>query len=208
MRPSAATSGGPAHRLAPAAGGRRVRAEPRRARAGGRPGRVRAPSPGALRADRAQPGGGSVGSSGPSGGRAPVDPVATLPDGSLALPEDPRRLGWWTGGSAIGAPYGSAVLAGHLDSREHGLGFAARLTGLRVGDAVVVSDPDQALRYRVQARYLLPRTRLSALTALFSDRGPARLVMITCGGAYDHERGAYADNLVVEATPVRRVAVR
>ena len=150
----------------------------------------------------------AAGPSGPSGGRAPVDPVATLPDGSLALPEDPRRLGWWTGGSAIGAPYGSAVLAGHLDSREHGLGFAARLTGLRVGDAVVVSDPDQALRYRVHARYLLPRTRLSALTALFSDRGPARLVMITCGGAYDHERGAYADNLVVEATPVRRAAVR
>ena len=143
-----------------------------------------------------------------STGRAPVDPVATLPDGSLALPEDPRRLGWWTGGSAIGAPYGSVVLAGHLDSREHGLGFAARLTELRVGDPVVVSDADQALRYRVHARYLLPRTRLSALTALFSDRGPARLVLITCGGAYDHERGAYADNLVVEASPVRRVAVR
>jgi hypothetical protein len=149
-----------------------------------------------------------AGASGQSGGRAPVDPVATLPDGSLALPEDPRRLGWWTGGSAIGAPYGSVVLAGHLDSREHGLGFAARLVGLRVGDAVEVSDPDQAVRYRVHARYLLPRTRLAALTALFSDRGPARLVLITCGGAYDHERGAYADNLVVEATPVRRVAVR
>ena len=77
-----------------------------------------------------------------------------------------------------------------------------------MGDAVEVSDPDQAVRYRVHARYLLPRTRLAALTALFSDRGPARLVLITCGGAYDHERGAYADNLVVEATPVRRVAVR
>ncbi len=141
-------------------------------------------------------------------GSAPVDPVPTLPDGSLALPDDPRRLGWWTGGSATGAPFGSVVLAGHLDSREHGLGFAARLVGLRPGDAVVLADEDQELRYRVRTRYLLPRTRLVALAALFSDRGPARLVMITCGGAYDHERGSYADNLVVEATPVRRVAVR
>ncbi|MEO5854257.1 MAG: class F sortase [Nocardioides sp.] len=129
--------------------------------------------------------------------------MATGIDGSLGLPEDPRRLGWWTGGSAAGAPYGSVVLAGHLDSWQHGLGFASRLTELARGDLVEVSDDDQARRYRVRSRYLLPRTRLSALAALFSDRGPARLVLITCGGTYDRARRAYSDNLVVEATPLR-----
>lgn len=133
---------------------------------------------------------------------APVDRVETMASGSLELPADPARVGWWSGGSAAGAPYGSVVLAGHLDSKLHGIGFSARMAELTPGDVVVLSDDDQDRRYQVQARYLLPRTRLAALTALFSDLGPARLVMLTCGGDYDAARGAYSDNLVVEATPV------
>ena len=134
--------------------------------------------------------------------QAPVDPVETLADGTLELPVDPQRIGWWTGGSAAGAPYGSVVLAGHLDSRNAGLGFAARMTGLSRGDAVVLSDGGRERRYRVVTRYLLPRKRLEALTALFSGRGAPRLVLLTCGGAYDAARGAYTDNLVVEAVPL------
>lgn len=135
-------------------------------------------------------------------GSAAVDTVGTAASGSLELPGDPSRLGWWSGGSRAGAPYGSVVLAGHLDSRDQGLGFAARMTGLQTGDQVSVSMADLERRYRVDKIYLLPRTRLAALSALFSDRGDARLVLITCGGNYDRERGAYSDNLVVEATPV------
>lgn len=138
---------------------------------------------------------------GAAAGTAPVDTVGTLRSGSLELPEDPRRLGWWSGGSRAGAPYGSVVLAGHLDSRE-GLGFAARMTGLASGDEVSVSSGGLERRYRVQKTYLLPRTRLSELTALFSNRGDARLVLLTCGGSYDSAARAYSDNLVVEATPI------
>lgn len=133
---------------------------------------------------------------------AAVDRVGTGDDGSLGLPEDPRRMGWWTGGSPAGAPYGSVVLAGHLDSRTLGLGFAARMAALGRGDVVVLADGDRQRRYRVSARYLLPRTRLRELTALFSHRGPSRLVLLTCGGDYDPVARAYSDNLVVEATPL------
>ena len=133
---------------------------------------------------------------------AAVDRVGTGDDGSLGLPEDPRRMGWWTGGSSAGAPYGSVVLAGHLDSRSRGPGFAARMAALGRGDVVVLADGDRQRRYRVSARYLLPRTRLSELTALFSHRGPSRLVLLTCGGDYDPVARAYSDNLVVEATPL------
>jgi len=134
---------------------------------------------------------------------APVDRVQTLGDGSLELPEDPQRMGWWSGSSPAGTPYGSVVVAGHLDSRLFGVGFAAHMAVLARGDVVLLTDADQERRYRVRTRYLLPRTRLSALAALFSDRGPARLVLITCGGTYDRARGAYSDNFVVEATPLR-----
>lgn len=138
----------------------------------------------------------------PGSATAPVDRVVTLADGTLELPEDPGRLGWWSGGSAAGAPYGSVVLAGHIDSRVYGLGFAARMTTLQRGDVVVLGDADQQRRFRVRTRYLLPKARLSTLPRLFSDRGPARLVLITCGGAYDPVRRSYTDNLVVEAVPL------
>jgi Sortase domain len=134
--------------------------------------------------------------------RALVDRVSTLDDGSLELPEDPSRMGWWSGGSLAGAPYGSVVLAGHLDSRLYGLGFASLMEGLGDGDEVTLSDATRERRYRVERTYLLPRTRLADLAALFAGNGPARLVMITCGGSYDRARGAYSDNLVVEAVPV------
>ena len=133
---------------------------------------------------------------------AAVDRVLTGADGALGLPADPRRMGWWAGGSRAGAPYGSVVLAGHLDSRELGVGFSALMSGLEEGERVVLTDADQVLTYVVTRRSLQPRTSVARLTALFSDRGSARLVMITCGGTYDRDAGAYSDNLVVEARPL------
>jgi hypothetical protein len=137
-------------------------------------------------------------------GTAPVERVVTGPDGSLGLPEDPGRLGWWAGGSLAATPYGSVVVAGHLDSRTFGLGFAARLSGLRRGDSVVLAGQVRSKSYVVRSVYLLPRARLDALADLFSARGPARLVLLTCGGDYDRAAGAYSHNLVVEAQPVDR----
>ena len=37
------------------------------------------------------------------------------------------RVGWWDGSAQVGDPYGSTVLAGHVDSREQGLGVFAAL---------------------------------------------------------------------------------
>ncbi|MBA3782158.1 MAG: class F sortase [Nocardioides sp.] len=132
---------------------------------------------------------------------AAVDPVATRRDGALQLPADPARMGWWTGGSRAGAPYGSVVLAGHLDSVEFGIGFSALMAGLDVGEQVVLSDDDQTMGYVVTSRYLQPRASAAGLAALFSDRSEPRLVLLTCGGSYDHAVGAYSDNLVVVARP-------
>ncbi len=132
---------------------------------------------------------------------AAVVPVDTERDGVLELPADPARMGWWTGGSQAGAPYGSVVLAGHLDSVRFGVGFSALMAELDVGEEVVLSDADQAQTYVVSKRYLQPRASGTALAGLFSDSGAPRLVLITCGGTYDRDAGAYSDNLVVEARP-------
>jgi hypothetical protein len=42
--------------------------------------------------------------------------------------------------------------------------------------------------------------------ALFGRQGPPRLTVITCGGAFDAERGGYQQNYVVVAEPMVRPA--
>ena len=37
---------------------------------------------------------------------------------------------------------------------------------------------------------------------IYSLRGPARLVLVTCGGPFNERVGSYRDNIVVTAVPV------
>jgi sortase (surface protein transpeptidase) len=39
-------------------------------------------------------------------------------------------------------------------------------------------------------------------TDVWSRRGPARLVLVTCGGPFDKAAGHYRDNIVLTAVPV------
>jgi len=58
---------------------------------------------------------------------APLDPVGVDPAGAMALPEDVDRVGWYRFGPAPGSAEGTAVLAGHVDDAEQGLGALAPL---------------------------------------------------------------------------------
>ena len=139
-----------------------------------------------------------------SGGTAAaVDPVGVV-GGALELPGDADRVGWWRGGSRAGAPFGTVVVAGHLDSATDPAGYLAGLAGLGPGDVVELSDDDERQRYRVVRNYLLPSADLSSRSDLFAQQQRHRLLLVTCGGPYDHERGRYRDNRLVEAVPVRR----
>ena len=139
--------------------------------------------------------------------RAGVQPSAAAPDGELAVPEDPQRLGWWVGGARPGDPTGTAVVAGHVDSALAGLGAFAALRDTDVGDPVTVRAADGTAREFVVTDVLeFGKQNLPA--ELFTRDGPPRLALITCTGAFDRERGSYADNLVVLAAPAPDVSER
>jgi LPXTG-site transpeptidase (sortase) family protein len=138
----------------------------------------------------------------PSGRTARVGPADTAADGSLVVPDDPARVGWWTGGGRPGDPFGSVVLAGHVDSRTYGIGALAELGRARRGDEIEVGAGDRTVSYRVVSVRRVPKARLAADTDAFDQTGPARLVLVTCGGAFDRVTHRYADNLVVVADPV------
>ena len=67
----------------------------------------------------------------PSGTSVDVDAVSTTSDGLLDVPDDIRTAGWWRGGSRIGDPFGSTLIAAHIDSRTQGLGPYAELLRVR-----------------------------------------------------------------------------
>ena len=132
---------------------------------------------------------------------AAVDAVGVQPDGQMLLPDDVDRVGWYRFGPPPGAG-GSAVIAGHVDDREQGLGAMAAFREAEVGQEVQVTDgAGTTTRWRVVSRELIEKQVLP-LDRLFGRDGPARLTLITCGGPFLPEFGSYRDNVVVVAEPV------
>jgi len=128
-----------------------------------------------------------------------VQPVENV-HGSLAVPDDPARTGWWAGGALPGSPTGSVVLDGHVDSLA-GRGALFRLTDLRAGDRIVLTTAaHQQIHYAVTGRRVIAKA--APLPGdLFSPNGVSRLVLITCGGPFNHTSRTYQDNIAVFATP-------
>ncbi len=68
----------------------------------------------------------------------PIVPMKVDGAGAMTLPPKPTEIGWYAYGPRPGDPQGSAVLGGHLDSSEYGIGPLAVLRRLRDGDVIVV----------------------------------------------------------------------
>jgi hypothetical protein len=138
----------------------------------------------------------------PGGRSAAVLDSGVHTDGSLVIPDDPATVGWWNGGALPGDAYGSVVVAGHVDSARFGLGAMAQLKVLRTGQVVELRAAGHTQRYRVSTRNELPQAELAARTDAFRQDIAPRLVLITCGGAFDPKRHRYQDNLIIVADPV------
>ena len=125
------------------------------------------------------------------GVQAGIIPVGVTERGELAIGRSVRDVYRWRAGVLPGQQ-GSAVLAGHTWSK--GPGVFDRLGALEIGDRVVVG----------RNRFLVTRVRRvremsrSEVAALFSDRGKARLVLITCGDR-NNLTGVYRSRIIVSA---------
>jgi hypothetical protein len=132
---------------------------------------------------------------------APVAPVGIdIKHGVLGVPEDIERTGWWKDGQAPGATTGSILIAGHVDSAKAGAGAFFHLVEARRGDIVEVTAADgKTFRYRVTSTRRMLKADLPL--DVWSQTGPARLMLVTCGGPFDSSIGRYRDNIVVTAVP-------
>ena len=120
--------------------------------------------------------------------------------GALQVPSSTSVAGWYTGSPRPGA-IGSAVIAGHIDSRL-GPGVFFRLSRLRRGDRVYVRRADGTLAvFRVTAVRMYAKDEFPT-RAVYGPTPDAELRLITCGGVFDSGLGSYLSNTVVYATEI------
>lgn len=128
--------------------------------------------------------------------RAVVERVALAEDGSVALPDDADRAGWYAG-SATPGEAGNAIVVGHVDS---GTGPAAfyELSVLRKGDHLAVERRDgRTARFTVTSMAVHPKDDVPV--AVYRPTLSPRLTLITCTG-WDDEADDYRENIVITAT--------
>jgi hypothetical protein len=117
--------------------------------------------------------------------------------GALRVPSSTAVAGWYTGSPRPGA-IGSAVIAGHIDSKT-GPGVFFRLPELRVGDRIYVRRADgTTVEFRVTALGTYQKDYFPTATVYGAAPDP-ELRLITCGGTFDYATGHYLSNTVIYA---------
>jgi hypothetical protein len=161
----------------------------------------------------------------PHGVTAPVSADPLTDNGDLYVPQDPRIVSWASDDAAPGARRGTAILVGHVNNVVDGRlvqgAFAdlAEYAVTAVGETftVVLADGRQ-LTYEVVGGRQYSKEQLAEqpelrqelydqVSAFGPGRGTGRLVLVSCGGAYDKSTGEYEDNVFLYAMPVEEQVV-
>ena len=118
-------------------------------------------------------------------------------DGTLQVPSSTAVAGWYTGSPRPGT-VGSAIIAGHVDSRS-GPGIFFWLRTLRPGDRVYVGRADGTMAVFTVTRIKKFAKDQFPTAAVYGPVPDAELRLITCGGTFDRSLGSYLSNVVVFA---------
>jgi sortase (surface protein transpeptidase) len=118
-------------------------------------------------------------------------------NGTLQVPKTTTVVGWYTNSPRPGA-IGSAIIAGHVDSRS-GPGVFFWLRAMHPGERIYVRRADGTLAvFTVTVVRMYAKSQFP--TAMVYGPVPdAELRLITCGGTFDYATGSYLSNVVVYA---------
>jgi hypothetical protein len=139
---------------------------------------------------------------------APLVQVGLLPDGGMEIPDDVSVVGWYAveGRTISPGDPGTAVLAGHRDSRRSGPGALHALADVAADDVLGVLHADGTFsRWRITEIMTTPRDALP-VAQLFTSSGAPRLAVVTCGGWFNILTRSYSHNTIVIAHLIERAA--
>jgi sortase (surface protein transpeptidase) len=131
------------------------------------------------------------------GVKAPIIKLGLNRNGTLQVPGSTTVVGWYTNSPPPGAT-GSAIIAGHVDSRS-GPGVFFWLRTMRPGERIYIRRADGTLAvFTVTAVQMYAKAHFPT-AAVYGPVPDAELRLITCGGTFDYARGSYLSNVVVYA---------
>ncbi|MER6711504.1 MULTISPECIES: class F sortase [unclassified Streptomyces] len=130
---------------------------------------------------------------------APFTDLAIGRSGQLDPPpaDDTNLVGWYAEGHSPGET-GTAIIAGHVDTKTSPAVFA-RLGELRKGDRFHVTRADGSrATFVVDDARSFPKDDFPS-ERVYGDTPDPQVRLITCSGAYDRQARDYTENLVVFA---------
>ncbi|MFD5424248.1 class F sortase [Streptomyces sp. NPDC127084] len=130
---------------------------------------------------------------------APFTPLTLAASGQLNAPpaNDKNLVGWYNGGATPGER-GTAIVAGHFDTKT-GPAVFVNLKALKKGSKVEVTRADGKIAtFKVDSVESFSKAKFPS-ARVYNDAQSAQLRLITCGGQYDRKAKDYKENVVVFA---------
>lgn len=127
---------------------------------------------------------------------AAVESVGMDAKGNMDVPKNDNNVAWYNLGYKPG-DQGSAVIAGHYDTRSGSPAVFYNLTKLQSGDLVKVTDTsDTTYTYKVTEITTYDFDKVP-MQQVFASTDKARLNLITCEGTFDRASRNYSKRTVV-----------
>lgn len=130
---------------------------------------------------------------------APFTQLTLGPTGQLNAPPpgDRNLVGWYKDGASPGER-GSAIIAGHVDTKT-GPAVFLQLESLKPGALINITREDGLIAtFKVDSVETFSKSNFPN-DRVYADAPTSQLRVITCGGAYDRKVRDYVDNIVVFA---------
>lgn len=127
---------------------------------------------------------------------AAVEPVGNDESGTMLLPQETDKVGWYYQGYKPGEK-GNAVIGGHLDLVTGAPAIFYNLKMLAIGDTIKVVDAfgvERTFKVVRVEQYIYDEIPIESI---FGKSDAAHLNLITCAGIFDQAMHNYSHRLVI-----------
>lgn len=128
-----------------------------------------------------------------------IEQVGEDENGRMGIPKVVENGGWWKYGAKPGE-FGSAVIAGHVDTPTGETGIFYDLDDLVPGDVITVTDVD-GMQHDFKVEFVqIYQDDDFPIDVVFERTDKKRLNLITCSGSFNIGQQNYEERLVVFAS--------